>query len=266
MTKSLEKEGASPVGRQDLHAHTVMSDGDLPLAEVVRLARERGVSIGIADHISTRNPTHFISDLKGVRSYLDALEGEPVFRSGEFCWCDGFWKELPDEVMERFDYRIGSNHGFWLPDGSVASPWWTSLPAPWNRRSGELMDIMVDNLCDMVRQMPIEIAAHSTLLPPALLELEADVLAWWTAEREDRYVEALRESGVALEISNRYRLPHDRILRKAKEAEVRFTLGSDGHRAEQIAHLGWAEATAHRIGVTSDDLFVAEHGKKSVGV
>ena len=27
--------------------------------------------------------------------------------------------------MERFDYRIGSNHGFALPDGTWASPWWT---------------------------------------------------------------------------------------------------------------------------------------------
>jgi histidinol phosphatase-like PHP family hydrolase len=252
-------DGNGPrLGRQDLHCHTTMSDGRLSLDEVVALARERGVEIGIADHVSTRNVRQFVSDEREVRAYLDALEEAPVFRSGEFCWCDTMWRELPDEVMERFDYRIGSNHGFWLPDGSVASPWWETLPAPWDRKPQKLMELMVDNLCDMVRAMPIHIAAHSTLMPPALLELEADVGAWWTETREDRYVDALAESGVALEISNRYRLPHDRLLRKAKEAGVRVSLGSDGHRHDQVARLEWAAETARRTGFGEDDLFVPE--------
>lgn len=246
------------LGEQDLHAHTIMSDGDLPLHRVVGLARERGVTIGIADHVSTRNEARFISDETGLRQYLAAVEDVPVFRSGEFCWCDTFWSSLPDDLMERFDYRIGSNHGFWLPDGSVASPWWKSLPAPWDERPQELMEIMVHNLCDMVRTMPVQIAAHSTLLPPALLAREADVHAWWSEPREDRFVEALAGSGVAVEISNRYRLPHDRFLRKAKQAGTRFSLGSDGHTKAQIARLEWAMATARRVGVTDADLFVPE--------
>lgn len=246
------------LGRQDLHAHTTMSDGDLPLERVVELARERGVQIGIADHVSSRNVERFVATEERVREYLDALEEAPVFRSGEFCWCDHMWRSLPAEVMDRFDYRVGSNHGFWLPDGSMGSPWWQRLPEPWDRRPQELMEIMVRNLCDMVRTMPVQIAAHSTLTPPALYALNDDVHAWWTGEREDRYVEALAESGVALEISNRYRLPHDRLLRKAKEAGARFSLGSDGHTERQVARLEWAVETARRVGVTEADLFVPE--------
>jgi len=246
------------MGTQDLHVHTDMSDGDLPLEEVVAIAAERGVMVGIADHVSTRTPSMMVSTEAETRAYLAALEGAPVFRSGEFCWCDDLWRTLPDEVMVRFDYRIGSNHGFWLPDGSFASPWWETLPAPWDRRPQELMEIMVANLCDMVRTMPIHIAAHSTMIPPAFLAMDGDVRAWWTQEREDRWVEALVESGVALEISNRYRLPHDRLLRKAKEAGVRFTLGSDGHRASQVARLEWAAEAARRAGIGDGDLFVPE--------
>lgn len=250
------------LGRQDLHAHTTMSDGHLPLERVVEVARERGVEIGIADHVSTRNVARFVSSEPAVRAYLDALEGALVFRSGEFCWCDTLWATLPEDVMARFDYRIGSNHGFWLPDGSLASPWWQTLPSPWDARPQELMEIMVANLCDMVRTMPVQIAAHSTLLPPALLALENDVEAWWTPEREGRYVEALVESGVALEISNRYRLPHDRLLRRAREAGARFSLGSDGHSEAQVARLEWAVETARRVGVTDASLFVAERGRR----
>ena len=252
----------SGLGTQDLHCHTTMSDGDLTLAEVAARAAELGVEVGIADHVSSRNVERFVSTEPRVREYLDALEDAPVLRAAEFCWCDEMWKELPAEVMDRFDYRVGSNHGFYLPDGTMGSPWWQRLPAPWNGKPHEVMDVMVANLCEMVGTMPIQIAAHSTLTPPALFDLEDDVDAWWTAEREDRYVEALAESGVALEISNRYRLPHDRLLAKALQAGVRFSLGSDGHTRAQVAQLGWAEATARRVGVTDRELFVAERRRR----
>ena len=246
------------LGSQDLHVHTTMSDGEVPLEEVVRLAAERGVKVGIADHVSTRNPQRFVATDAQLRRYLERIEAEPVFVSAEFCWCDPLSTALPPEIMDRFDYRIGSNHGFSLPDDGWASPWWSDLPDPWNARPHELMDHMVANLCDLVTTMPIEIVAHSTFMPSGLMEIERDVHAWWTEEREDRFVEAVVASGVALEISNRYRLPHDRLLRKAKQAGARFTLGSDGHRASQIARLDWAVETARRVGIGEGDMFVPQ--------
>jgi histidinol phosphatase-like PHP family hydrolase len=248
----------SQLGTQDLHCHTTFSDGFLTLEQVVRTAAELGVEVGIADHVSTTNADRFVATRAAVERYIEALEAAPVFRSGEFCWCDSLWRDLPDELMRRFDYRVGSNHGFWLPDGSQASPWWQALPPEWAARPGELMDIMVANLCDLVRTMPVQIVAHSTFTPAALFDLEDDVEAWWTEEREDRYVDALAASGVALEISNRYRLPHDRLLTKARQAGGRVSLGSDGHTAGLVARLDWAAETARRVGVTERDLFVPE--------
>jgi histidinol phosphatase-like PHP family hydrolase len=244
------------LGTQDLHCHTTMSDGALTLEEVVAVAAERGVAVGISDHVSSRNPERFVATEARLRAYFDALEKVPVFRAGEFCWCDVFSSSLSAELLDRFDYRIGSNHGFARPDGTWGSPWWKTIPAPWTDRPDEVMDIMVHNLCDLVRSMPIEIVAHSTLTPPALLRIEPDVHAWWTDEREDRFVDAVVETGVAMEISNRYRLPHDRLLRKAKQAGARFSLGSDGHTRGQVACLDWAVETARRVGVTDADLFV----------
>lgn len=246
------------LGALDLHVHTTMSDGDLTLAEVVEVAAERGVRVGIADHVSTRNTQRFVSTLERLHRYLDALEHAPVLRSAEFCWCDRMAAEIPEELMRRLDYRIGSNHGFALPDGTWGSPWWETLPAPWDQRPQEVMEVMVANLCDLVRTMPIHIVAHPTFMPAAFWAIEDDVHAWWTEEREDRFVEAVAKSGVAMEISNRYRLPHDRLLIKARQAGARFALGSDGHRREQIARLGWAVKTARRVGITEADLFVPE--------
>ncbi|MBW3573183.1 MAG: hypothetical protein KY467_18965 [Gemmatimonadetes bacterium] len=254
--------GDSLLGRQDLHVHTTMSDGYVPLEELVRIGAERGVQIGVADHVSRRNLKRFVSSEERVRRYLDALEAHDVFVSGEFCWCDDYYRDLPDEVMARFDYLVGSNHGFNLPGGGMGSPWWEQLPPEWSGRPQELMEVMVDELCRMVRVMPIQIAAHSTLTPPALYALEDDVDAWWTEAREDRFVEALAESGVALEISNRYRLPHDRLLSSALQAGVRFSLGSDGHGVDQVARLEWAAETARRVGITDAQLFVPERRRK----
>lgn len=250
--------GSTLLGRQDLHCHTTMSDGYVPLERLIEIADGLGVTMGVADHVSTRNVDRFVSTREKLDAYLDALEDAPVFRSGEFCWCDDLWHTLPEEVMDRFDYRVGSNHGFNLPGGGMGSPWWQKLPPEWADRPQELMDVMVDELCRMVRAMPIHIAAHSTLTPPALFALEDDVDAWWTEPREERWVAALAQTGVAMEISNRYRLPHDRLLRRALDAGVRFSLGSDGHGVDQVARLEWAVETARRVGVTDANLFVPE--------
>lgn len=246
------------LGTQDLHVHTTMSDGDLSLEEVVRVASARGVHIGIADHVSRRNPDLFVSTAERLDSYLDAIGAVDVFRSAELCWCDEFSGALPRDATARLDYLIGSNHGFQLPDGLPISPWTRTLPAPWSGSPQEVMDITVEQLRELVATMPIAIVAHSTLLPPALLSLEPDVHAWWTEKREARFIEAIVESGVAIEISNRYRLPHDRFLIRAREAGARFTLGSDGHQRDQIARLDWAIEAAHRTGITDAHLFVPD--------
>ncbi len=257
-------DGLDEIGRYDLHVHTSMSDGDLSLSEVVEIAAGRGVRIGIADHVSTRNPTRFVASRDAFVTYVEALEAVPVLRGGEFCWCDPLFQQLPPGLLDRLDYTIGSNHGFALPDGSMASPWWKSVPETWQGREDELMELMVLNLCDLARNMGVQIVAHPTLTPPALLKLEPDVMAWWTEEREDRFIEATLDGGVAIEISNRYRLPHDRLLRKACEAGAKFSLGSDGHTVAQVARLEWAVEAAGRAGIRRADLFVPERAQRGV--
>lgn len=234
-----------------------MSDGDLPLEEVVATARELGVTVGISDHVSSRNVRQFVSDRDRLREYLQRTATADCYRSAELCWTNPFAMDVAAELADELDYLIGSNHGFALPDGGEISPWTSDLPPAWTDQADAVMDRIVDNLCELVRTMPIAIVAHSTLLPPALLKLEPPE-AWWTEAREARFVEAVVESGVALEISNRYRLPHDRLLSRALDAGARFSLGSDGHHRDQVAQLDWAVDTARRVGVNDNCLFIPE--------
>jgi histidinol phosphatase-like PHP family hydrolase len=76
----------------------------------------------------------------------------------------------------------------------------------------------------------------------------------WTEPREERAVAALARAGIAFEISNRYR-PHDRFVRRAVDAGVRISLGSDGHTAEQVGRIAWPRELAARLGVADDQLF-----------
>lgn len=245
------------LGSQDLHVHTTMSDGDLPIEEVVALAASLGVRVGIADHVSSRNRRLFVADRERLKRYLAATAAVDAFRSAELCWTNPFSMDVAGELAEQLDYLVGSNHGFALAEGVEISPWTAELPRGWEVHSGEIMDRIVDNLCELVRTMPIAIVAHSTLLPPALLKLEP-AEAWWSEAREERFVEAVVESGVAMEISNRYQLPHDRLLVRAREAGAHFSLGSDGHHRSQVAQLGWAVDTARRVGVNDNCLFSPE--------
>lgn len=233
----------------DCHAHTTFSDGVLSVAQLIAQVRALGVRPSVADHCSgdVRGSLHTI---EAVRGYLDELEKHDVFRGGEFCWHDSLWRDLPDDLAARFTHRIGSLHAIFLPDGLVmhafASPWPSGLDPQ------RYMDAHLENLERFAVEMPVDILAHPTLLPMALRRTPLEEL--WTEPREERAVAALARAGIAFEISNRYR-PHERFVRRAADAGVRISLGSDGHTAEQVGQLAWPRELAARVGVPEDELF-----------
>ena len=56
----------------------------------------------------------------------------------------------------------------------------------------------------------------------------------------DKVVAALVESGVALEINNGRKIPSPAFLKKAKEAGVKFTLGTNNVTAETLGRMDYA--------------------------
>jgi putative hydrolase len=233
----------------DTHAHTTFSDGVLSVEELIARVTALGVRPSVADHCSgdVRGALHTV---EAVRRYLDELEKHDVLRGGEFCWHDSLWRDLPDDLAARFTHRIGSLHAVFLPNGLVlhafASPWPSGLDPQ------RYMDAHVDNLERFAAEMPVDILAHPTLLPMALRKTPLEEL--WTEPREERAVAALARAGIAFEISNRYR-PHERFVRRAVDAGVRISLGSDGHTPEQVGRIAWPHEMAARLGVPDDELY-----------
>lgn len=240
----------------DCHAHSTHSDGRLTVAEVVEVARRRGVRPSVADHI-TSDIAAGVRDVESVSDYLDALEAHDVLRGGEFCWHDSLWRQLPPALVRRFTHRVGSLHA--VPVAGRLVHAFRRFPS--GLGADAYMDAHLVALETFAAEMPVDILAHPTLLPIPLRKLPLEEL--WTEERETRAVEALRRSGIAFEISNRYR-PHERFVQRAVRAGVRIALGSDGHTAEQVGDVAWPLALARRLGVADADLYdPTAHGSRT---
>ena len=242
----------------DCHAHSTHSDGALSVADVVEKARTLGVRPSVTDHISRDAPTTVDSPRAVVR-YLDDLEEHDVLRSGEFCWHDTLWRELPPDTVRRFSHRVGSLHSIRLVNGDYFRVFHRELPAGLTPEA--YVEAHVSSLEALVAEMPIDVFAHPTLISPSLRHLDPHEL--WSEAHEDRLVRALHGAGIAFEISNRYR-PHPRIVRRAAEAGVRLSLGSDGHSREQVADVVHPLSLARAAGVRDEDLYdPTRHGSRT---
>src|SRR6202022_4159771 len=106
------------------------------------------------------------------------------------------------------------------------------------------IDAHVASLEAFAAEMPVDILAHPTLVPPPLRTVDPHEL--WSEAHEERIVRALERAGIAFEISARYP-PHERLVRRAAEGGVRLSLGSDGHSREQVANVATPLAMARRL-------------------
>jgi histidinol phosphatase-like PHP family hydrolase len=242
----------------DCHAHSRHSDGALTVAEVVARAAALGTRPSVTDHISRDAPTD-VDSPTAVERYLDDLEQYPVLRGGEFCWHDALWRELPADTVRRFTHRVGSLHAIRLSDGRYFRAFSQELPAALTPK--RYLEAHVASLEALAKEMPVDILAHPTLVPPPLRLMDPHDL--WTERQESRAVRALKKAGIAFEISARYP-PHERLVRRAAAAGVRLALGSDGHAAEQVANVSVPLALARRLGVRDDALYdPAQHGSRT---
>ena len=242
----------------DCHAHSTHSDGSMSVAEVVARGAALGVRASVSDHISRDAPTT-VNSVPAIEAYLDDLEQHDVLRGGEFCWHDALWREVPAWVARRFTHRLGSLHSIRLADGSFFRAFSHVLPA------GLTPDVYIEahvaSLEALTREMPVDVLAHPTLMPPPMRTIHPHEL--WTEAHEERTVSALLAGGQAFEISARYP-PHERLVRRAADAGVRLSLGSDGHAREQVANIVAPLAMARALGVADDALYdPVRHGSRT---
>ena len=234
----------------DTHNHLKgWSDGRQTLSELMSLAREKGVRVGVSDHAGR---TDHLSTRERLLEYADFLSSHPVARGIEMDLDRPL--TLDEDVRARFDYVIGSVHGVTVSGRRVSfSKTFGSIqgktgydPREEVPRMEDLLHAHLELLDTEFSRQRYDILGHGTVLPPLVLGPPEEVFpSWW----EDGLIALLGRHGVAVEISNRWKTPYERLLGKCLHAGLRFSLGSDGHDGKRSCRLDYplAMKEQHRI-------------------
>jgi len=228
----------------DFHTHL---KGGLTREELLAHARSYGFTYGFAVNCGLK--MGFETD-DSLKAYLDAFEPTPyawhAMQAEGREWLDLF----SDESRERFDYAF-TDAMTWTNNNGVRQRLWmpqeTDVGDP-----QDFMDQLVYNIVKVVTTEPIDIHVNPTYLPAEIAD-QYDAL--WTDERIERVVQALAESGVALEINNRFKIPSAKIIKKAREAGVKFTFGTNNGGTNDLGRMEYGIDMVYECDLTSQDMW-----------
>ena len=228
----------------DFHAHI---EGSLTIEEALRLAKERGVKLGIVEHAGFGEPIRNDADLQ---RHLQKLSALPVYRGIQaegLNWMNYFSKEAIcqlDYVLTdalTFPEKDGRRVRLWTPEAKIVD-------------QQDFMERYVDFNVQVISSEPIDIFANPTFLPEAIAS-EYDTL--WTKERMRKVIDAAVKHGVAIEINSRFRIPSLAFVRMAKDAGVKFSFGSNNHGTD-VAKLDYSIKIAKECGLTRQEMFTPQ--------
>jgi len=233
----------------DLHVHSTHSDGEMTVAEIARLARKRGVTVAVADHLS---PYHILYDNNAFDSYELDVRRRGLYLSAEYCIGEAI--PVSPDRLARLDFLLGGLHA--APDGTGEKVFF------WSDKDVTDVDAFVENYFRRIREAfenePIDVLAHPTYLPMRLMDRYDEI---WTEERVRRLAGLAVKHGVAMEISGRWRVPRARALEVLMETGATFSTGSDAHHAGNLFDLEYPYRVIGELGITEDRLFrPAERG------
>lgn len=185
-------------------------------------SRELGINYALAPNCGIGFP---ITNDVEVLSYLEAMKGQPFIQAMQ-----GEGREWPEtfsaEVRDQFDYVFtdamtftdtkGRRTRLWIPEEVFVDD------------TQQYMDLIVQKIVD-VMQEPMDVYVNPTFLPDVMSD-QYDEL--WTEERMDKVITSMVSTGKVLEINNRYEIPNQAFIQKAKDAGLKFTFGTNNADAD----------------------------------
>ena len=228
----------------DFHGHL---KGGLTMDQACLHARDNGFNYGIAANCGLKFPVTSDSTLN---AYLDGISKEPVFKAMQ---CEGReWVTLFTPVaVARFDYIFtdamtwtdnkGRRLRLWMPEETFVDD------------EQKFMDMLVGKIEAIMSGEPVDIYVNPTFLPA---KIAADYDRLWTPERMDRVIKVLKENDVALEINARYKIPSIAFLKRAKEAGLKFSFGTNNTASDDLGRLEYCLKAIKEVGLTTEDIFL----------
>jgi hypothetical protein len=225
----------------DYHVHL---KGELTRELAAEQSRKYAINYALAPNCGIGFP---ITTNEQVMAYLDSMKGWPFVQAmqGEGReWSSTFSKE----VRDKFDFVFTDAMTFTDNKGRRTRLW---IPEEvWIENEQQYMDLIVQKICEVMEE-PMDVYVNPLFLPDQMNDRYDE---FWTEERMNRVIDAMVEHRKALEINNRYRIPHKAFIEKAKAAGIKFTFGTNNTDAD-FGKLEYCIRMMKECGITAEDMF-----------
>ena len=161
-------------------------------------------------------------------------------------WVNLFSKES----IDKFDYVFtdamtfidnkGRRNRIWLKDET------------WIDNEQQFVDDLVALIVKIISTEPINIYVNPTYLPEQIAGKYDEL---WTDSRMEKVIQAAKKNNVAIEINNRFKIPSSRFISKAKNAGVKFTIGTNNIDGN-FPGPDYAREMIKKCGLKEPDFFV----------
>lgn len=200
----------------DLHIHL---KGGFTIDDAVAKSKNENIRYGIVTNCGIGFPVHNDSQIDSV---INSFKNYPQFYLGMQAegreWVNNFSKES----MNKFDYIFTDGMTFTDAKGRRNRLWMKE--EIWIENEEEFMDYLVNTIVKIISTEPINIYVNPTFLPAQMSDRYD---SFWTDERMDKVIKAAKDHNIAIEINNRYRIPSVKFIARAKNAGVKFTVGTN---------------------------------------
>jgi hypothetical protein len=228
----------------DLHIHL---KGGFTIDDAIAKSGKENVKYGIAVNCGIGFP---IQNDYQLDSVVLQMKKFPQFFIGMQAegreWVNLFLKES----INKFDYVFtdamtfvdlkGRRNRIWLKNETYIDD------------EQQFMDDLVALIEKIISTEPINIYVNPTYLPE-IIASKYDEL--WTENRMDKVIQAAKKHEVAIEINNRFKIPSLRFIIKAKNAGVKFTIGTNNIDGN-FAGPDYAREMINKCGLKESDFFI----------
>jgi hypothetical protein len=236
----------------DLHTHLK----GVTVEEAVHNSLRTGINYGIAPNCGLIHEglpgvtaSTFIRDDAGLERFRQSMQSYPVFLGMQ---AEGRgWVELfSQQAISRYDYvftdcltftdQKGRHNRLWIEDEVYVDD------------PQVFMDTYVQRIESVLANEPIDIFVNPTYLPKVIAS-DYDIL--WTEARMDRVIQAAVGQGIAIEINANFRIPSAALIKRAKRAGAKFSLGTNNEDAN-LGRLEYCLGMIEACELSAEDIFL----------
>jgi hypothetical protein len=241
---SMSCSNKAPFKITDLHVHL---KGKLTVEDAAAKSKAENIDYGIAVNCGLGFPVHKDNQIDSV---IALFKNYPQFYLAMQAEGREWVNIFSNESIEKFDYVFtdamtftdakGRRNRIWIPNET------------WIEDEEQFMDYLVNTLVTILNTEPIDIYVNSTYLPD---QMSGRYDKFWTPARMDKVIKAAKDNNIAIEINNRFRIPSADFIKRAKEAGVKFTIGTN-NGDENFSGAAYALEMIRNCNLKESDFFL----------